>query len=148
MVILHYLGMIISFKNSLGRSARAPNDDSVRKLPFSRGGLARSHPDNTYLEQATQSCSQSRTDFSWQTFRRISLFHNSTHRPKALFGAMGLKADTGCNPNRALTNPVVCSWTFCISALCCMFCMSVLRIYTSCIYCACCMCWNYCASEC
>ena len=48
---------------------------------------------------------------------------------------MGLKADTGCNPNRALTNPVVCSWTFCISALCCMFCMSVLRIYASCIYC-------------
>ena len=25
---------------------------------------------------------------------------------------MGLKADTGCNPNRALPNPVVCSWTF------------------------------------
>ena len=52
-----------------------------------------------------------------------------------LVQSMGLKADTGCNPNRALTNPVVCSWTFCISALCCMFCMSVLRIYTSCIYC-------------
>ena len=44
--------------------------------------------------------------------------------------ASGMGTLIRCNPNRALTNPVVCSWTFCISALCYMFCMSVLCIYT------------------
>ena len=39
-----------------------------------------------------------------------------SQRP-CLVQSMGLKADTGCNPNRALTNPVVCSWTFCICSV-------------------------------
>ena len=44
-----------------------------------------------------------------------------------LVQSMGLKADTGCN--RALTNLVVCSWTFCICSM-----LHVLHERASCLY--------------